>query len=384
MKLNILAIDKDSDTLTHIKELLNSLKIEGNFFFTENEEEALSIMSENQINLVLSDIRTPQVNGVDFLDIIKEKYSSAIRVVLFEQKSKIDLLLTSVVSSHKFIAKPIELEKFETILLQTVQLNNLLASENLRKVINKIKKFPTLPQTYIDIEAELNKDSFSLQKISDIIYNDIFVTTRILQVVNSPYFGLAQSITDIRQAVNLLGITMIKSIILYTQIFCSFEGNMRVEQLQKSIWEHSLQVAHNSKKLISHLWDKKDAETAYIAGLLHDIGKIIVINTEEFIYDILKLMKAKNIEYNEAEKIVLGTTHAEIGGYLLSLWGLPQIIVDSVLNHHDISKIDREKFSILSSVFFANIISKSDEIASEFFIKNGYERFLHEITPLFK
>ena len=205
---------------------------------------------------------------------------------------------------------------------------------------------------------------------------------KILQVINSPFVGLPQDITDINQAVNLLGITMIKSIILYVQIFSAYESNMRVEKMHREIWDHSLKVAKNAKLLVSNLGDKKGAETAYISGLLHDIGKIIIINTEDYIYEILELMKLEDIEYNEAEKKILGTTHAEIGGYLLSLWGLPEIIVESVLHHHNISQTNYGKIDIVASVYLANECTDSAELDSEYLIDIGYENLLPEIVSL--
>jgi putative nucleotidyltransferase with HDIG domain len=239
-----------------------------------------------------------------------------------------------------------------------------------------------LPQTYIEIEEELNKENFAIKNISDIVHKDMAIATRILQVVNSPLFGLAKNITDIQQAISLLGITMLKSLILYTQIFRSFEGNMRVENIQKEIWEHSLKVANTSKLLVANFGNRNEIETAFISGLLHDVGKIIIINNEKFIFDILELMKSENIEYNEAEYKILGTSHAEIGAYLLSLWGLPNIIVNSVKNHHKISKIENNIISVETAVFIANEYNSNLILDSKLFMDNGFENLMPQILSI--
>ncbi len=382
MKLNILLINDNDKTRSHIEELLKTIKNEGELFFSKNGTDALAKLDNTNLNIVISDIQSPQVDGKEFLDVIKNKYPSLIRVVLFEQENQMDLLLKSIASAHKYISKPVELEQFRTILTEANQLYNLLDNENLRAIINRIDKFPLLPQTYIDIEDELNKEHFSLQRISEIVHSDIFISTRILQVVNSPFFCLPRNVTDIKQAVNLLGITMIKSLILYVQIFNSYEGNMRVENLHKEIWNHSLKVANNAKLLSSNLGDKKDIETAYIAGLLHDIGKIIIINTEDFIYEILELMKLENIEYNDAEKKLLGTTHSEIGAYLLSLWGLPKVIIESVLHHHNIHQTNTEKLDIKTLVYLANACAEETQMNPDFLAENGFEKISSEVFAL--
>lgn len=382
MKLNILTVDKNPSILSQISELLNSSQFEGKYYFTQTIDEAFSIIKKNEINIIICDLNIPQINGIDFLEVLKDDFPSIIRIVLFDHENQIELLLKSVVSAHKFISKPIDSEKFYKIITQTLMLNSFLIEENVLKVLNQIESFPSLPQTYIEIEEELNREDFSIKNISDIVHKDMAIATRILQIVNSPLLGLARVITDIQQAVSLLGMTMLKSLILYTQIFRSFEGNMRVENIQREIWEHSLKVANTSKLLVANFGNRNDIETAFISGLLHDVGKIIIINNEKFVFDILELMKSENIEYNEAEYKILGTTHAEIGAYLLSLWGLPSIIVDSVKNHHKISKIDNNIISVQSAVFIANEYNVSSTLDSKLLLESGLENLAPQILSV--
>lgn len=382
MKLNILTVDKNPNILSQISELLHSSQFEGKYYFTQTIDEAFSIIEQNEISIVICDLNIPTINGVDFLEVLKSDFPSIVRIVLFDHENQIELLLKSVVSAHKFISKPIDSEKFYKVITQTLLLNSFLIDTNVLNILNQIESFPSLPQTYIEIEEELNKENFAIKNISDIVHKDMAIATRILQVVNSPLFGLAKNITDIQQAISLLGITMLKSLILYTQIFRSFEGNMRVENIQKEIWEHSLKVANTSKLLVANFGNRNEIETAFISGLLHDVGKIIIINNEKFIFDILELMKSENIEYNEAEYKILGTSHAEIGAYLLSLWGLPNIIVDSVKNHHKISKIENNIISVETAVFIANEYNSNLILDSKLFMDNGFENLMPQILSI--
>jgi len=382
MKLNILTVERDVAVLSYLEELLSKLKVEGKLYFTKSNEEAISIMKQSDVNILISDIKNPQINEDDFLDFVKEEFPAIIRIALFDKSNHIELLLKSVVSAHKCISKPIDSEIFNKIILEILNQNTLLVDENLRAVINKIDSFPSLPRTYLEIEEELSKESFSIKKISDIVHKDMAIATRIIQVVNSPLFGLAKNITDIQQAISILGITMVKSLILYTQIFKSFEGNMRVESIQKEIWEHSLKVAKISKLLIANFGNRNEIETGYISGLLHDIGKVIIINNEAYIYEILEIMKSENTDYNDSEKRVLGVTHAEVGAYLLSLWGLPNVIVNSVKNHHKISRIDNNILNIQTSVFIANEYNTNSKINQELLLNNGFEKIIPQILSI--
>ncbi|MDA3861947.1 MAG: response regulator [Melioribacteraceae bacterium] len=390
MKLNILFVDDEANVINGLKRMLRTLKENWEFFFAESGQEALEIMKQTQISVVVSDMRMPNMNGAELLEIVKEKYPSTIRIILSGQSNE-ELALKSTRSAHKFISKPVQPEILKQTIKQSYELHEFFNDENLRKVINGINRLPSLPKTYLEIENELGKESFSLQRVVEIINNDPIMSAKILQVVNSAFFGIAQNITNIEQAVNLIGTYTIKSLIIYVQVFKSFEGNKYVEQLLTNIWEHSLAVAKNAKKIATTLGiNKKDVEAAYMAGLLHDIGKILILSSAIYHKDIFEEMDSNGLTYNDAEQEVLGTSHSDVGGYLLRLWGLPEIVVEAVLQHQDIVRFGNENIDVLVAVYFANIFANvpkeeamnTDKIDYEFVRENGFENKLSEIIDL--
>ncbi len=382
MKLNILFVDDEANIIRGLKRILRTLKDNWNFFFAEGGNEALEIMEQTKINVVVSDMRMPNMNGAELLEIVKEKYPSTIRFILSGQSNE-ELALKATRSAHKFIAKPIEPEMLKKTIRQSFSLHQQLDNENLRKVINGINRLPTLPYTYLEIEKELSKDVFSLQKITTIINSDVVMAAKILQLVNSAFFGLPQNISNVSQAINLLGADIIKSLIIYVQVFKSYEGSKNIHTMLNDIWSHSLKVANNAKKIIHNLGNKKnDAEAAYISGLLHDIGKIVILSSNSFHKDILKKMKEKNYSYNLAEEEVLGISHAEVGGYLLRLWGLPETVVETVLHHHNSALLNDESIDILTAVYFANTFTNSSKLDDRFNSKNNSDKNISDIRDL--
>lgn len=379
MKLNILFVDDEVNVINGLKRMLRSLKEDWEFYFALSGTEALELMHQNNMDVVVSDMRMPNMNGAELLELIKKKYPSTIRIILSGQSNE-ELALKSTRSAHQFISKPFEPEKLKQTIRKTYNLHKFLDDDSLRKVINGLGRLPSIPKTFFEIEDELGKESFSLQKIAEIIRNDLVMSAKILHIVNSAFFGLAKNISDINQAVNILGANTIKSLIIYAHVFKSYKGSAQVEQMLKNIWEHSLRVAKGSKNIMTSLGDSKsEVEAAYMSGLLHDIGKIIIVDCDKYRNEILSKMELDKLKYNEAEKLVLGTTHADIGAYLLRLWGLPEIVTEAVLHHHDANRFEEGDINILTAVHLANVIVESPDLDGEFIKKNGLENKLSEI-----
>ncbi len=264
-KLKILFVDDEINVILGLKRMLRTLKNEWNFFFAQSGFEALEIMKDNEINVVVSDMRMPEMNGAEFLLKVKELYPATIRIILSGQSNK-TLALESTRVAHRFISKPAEPEVLKQTILESYNLYKSLNNEVLRSVINGINRLPSLPKTYIEIEKELSKVDFSLQKITQIVSNDMIMSAKLLQIINSAFFGLPQNILSLGQAVNLLGATTIKSLILYIQVFKTIEDNKKFETLLKQIWEHSLRVANNAKSIISQIGNNpKAGEETYVA-----------------------------------------------------------------------------------------------------------------------
>jgi len=241
-----------------------------------------------------------------------------------------------------------------------------------------------VPETYLKLEEALSKKDFSLMEIVKIIKNDIAMSAKILQLVNSAFFTMTSDVSDISTAINLLGANTIKSLVLYVNVFESFEGNRELNNHLSEIWRHSLTVANVSKKILAlRVTNKEELEECYMAGLLHDLGKIIILNEKSYGGRIFQLQKEKGISYNEAEKEIMKITHAQIGGYLLNLWGLPEKVVEAVLFHHSINDLTFNEFNLSSAVYLANLFVNNPEAETEVIKKFDIENEVREIINLF-
>ncbi|MDD3365432.1 MAG: HDOD domain-containing protein, partial [Syntrophomonas sp.] len=204
---------------------------------------------------------------------------------------------------------------------------------------------------------EMESPDPSLKKIAEIIAQDLTMTARVLQLVNSSFFGLASKVTHPQQAVALLGINTLKALVLNIQFFSAFHTRPSVHFSAEHLWKHSLMVG-NGARLIIHLEspDPKLEEKAMIAGILHDIGKLPLLELPDHYARLNAFTNDQQCSPIEAEYQLLGTSHAEVGAYLLGLWGLPDFMLEPVLFHHHPSILKEKGFSVLTAVHVANAL----------------------------
>lgn len=335
--------------------------------FASSGKEALRKMDANSIDIIVTDMRMPQMDGAQLLEKVKNKFPSTIRIILSGHSDN-EMAIRSSNVAHQFIAKPCDADTLKSKIAKTVKLRNLLSDKSLIKVINGIGELPSLPDTYIQLNDELKKEDVSIGNVGNIVSKDITMSAKILQLVNSAFFGLPTKVTNPNQAVNLLGINIIKSLILYVSSF----GDPKIPEKSKfyleTLWEHSFMVGNICKQIaqIENL-SKEISDDAYTAGILHDIGRLIFLKNEYYYDYVFSLMDEKKVTFLQAEKELFRATHSEIGGYLLGIWGLPESIVEAVALHYTPEIISDTEISVLPILYIANklaILKVSGDIYS--------------------
>jgi HD-like signal output (HDOD) protein len=198
----------------------------------------------------------------------------------------------------------------------------------------------------------------SLEDIGAIVGRDMGMTAQILKLTNSAFFGLCRQLASAHEAVAYLGLDTIKSLVLSIHAFSQFEkadaGALKIEAL----WNHSMDVGSSAKR-ISKLesQDNKLAEGAFTAGMLHDVGKLVLAVNLPGEYKEATRLWESGVELVQAEHLLFGANHADVGGYLIGLWGLPVPVVEAVALHHSPSRATQPAFSPLASVHAANALN---------------------------
>lgn len=216
--------------------------------------------------------------------------------------------------------------------------------------ISEIQNLATLPGIATEIMSLTESDRASMKEISKIIEKDMTIASKILKIANSPLYGYQRKIDTIQKALVLLGIKEVYNIVVGISVYSTFVNVKSNSQFdQDSFWEHSAGCGRVAKIIADNLRLKFDG-SEFLAGLLHDVGKLILDQyfQREF-SQIMTLMVEKDISFYDAETELFDITHAEIGALLLECWNVPQNVTRAVKNHHtpELAKEHRELTCII-------------------------------------
>jgi putative nucleotidyltransferase with HDIG domain len=197
-----------------------------------------------------------------------------------------------------------------------------------RGEILSVKDLPTLPHVLEEVTKLVEDPDASSEAIAKVIGTDQVLSAKVLKMVNSPIYGFPGRISSIQHALVLLGFNVIRGIIISTSVFDMMVQNM------KGLWEHSLGCA-TACNIIARRAGFEDPEEYAVAGLLHDLGKVVTaVQLPDLHKTILETVKAKELTYFRAEKDVMGFGHDRINAWLARHWGLPPNIREAMARHH--------------------------------------------------
>lgn len=352
--INILFVDDEPNILDGLKRMLRPMRREWEMCFALGGEEALNVLAEKEIDVVVSDMKMPGIDGARLLHEVKTNYPQIVRIILSGYSEK-EMVIKSVGTAHQYLSKPCDAEVLKKVVSHTCQLRDLLTDEKLRRLVSNLNSIPSLPTLYKELMEELGNDNPNMRKIGETVKKDMGMTVKILQIVNSSFFGLRRTISDANQAIDYLGLDLMSSLALGIGVFSQFEGKNKVSASLSTLWDQSMIVA-NLAKAIAKDENPDIANDAFTAGLLHEIGKVVLtVNLPEKVEEVEALKIKENISESEAESRIFQTTHAEIGAYLLGLWGLPHRVVEAVAFHHNPSSFPTNVFTPLTALYIANI-----------------------------
>lgn len=327
---SILFVDDEVQILKALKRLFHN----GNYevMFAENANEALQILESREFDLIITDVRMPEMDGFELLKIVKEKYPLTLRVTLSGYTDSKNILKALEDNLAKlYIFKPWDNQELLSTIDRLFEVQALLNDSDLLALINNITDLPTVPNLYREICQLIEEDS-SIELIARKIEMDQSIASKILRVANSAFYGAKTG--NIVQAIMYIGLTNVKNIVLSNSVFNEF-GNHKNSHF--SLWEHVNITNKLMNAIYSRLLGKKVPNVFASAGLLHDVGRVIVLNYYMNVHEQMLTEAAAHPEKSiiELENELIGTNHQYIGGYLLNWWEIPHPIVEAAMFHHD-------------------------------------------------
>lgn len=348
-KKAILFVDDEKSILRSLKRAF--LDSDYQLYFADSGAMGLAALKAKKIDLVVSDMRMPQMDGYQFLSRVKKEYPEVVRLILsgFTQEETVYKALIDG-SAKMYVAKPWDNQKLKNLIRQLLEIREALQQQRLLDVVNTIDQLPTLPAIYHEIMGLIDRNA-DFDKIVAVVEKDPAITAKVLQVANSAYFR--SSTASLKRAAVFIGLMNLKDIVLGCSVLealdCKGLGKFSIE----SLWEHFVRSNGLVHNLYERIHDEKVDETAGAAGLLYDVGLLVLLRyfPEQFKDIMAHCRQHADVSLVEAEEQVMGVTHAQLGAYVLSWWNLPHPIIEATLYHHDPlsdSVVNREFVSLIA------------------------------------
>jgi HD-like signal output (HDOD) protein len=346
----ILFVDDEVAILDGLRDLLRRERRRWDMVFAVGGVEALEELTRQSFDVVVSDIRMPGMDGAALLTRIKADYPHTARIVLTGHADR-DAMLRALPVAHQFLSKPCDANALRVAIERTQALNVLLASQEIRAVVGSLVSLPSVPQTYLALTQAAQDPRKGIGDMADIVRRDPAMSSKVLQVVNSAYFGSRQGVASIQQAVMFMGIELLKGLALTANVFKQSKalGGLSLEDLQ----QRSLRTACLARRFV----DPKRGDEVFTAALMLDVGQIVIALGMPQQHAGIRAEAADGTRtLHEVELGRLGVTHAEVGAYLLGVWGLPFSIIESVAYHHRPSALGDGPCETLAALHVADAL----------------------------
>ena len=313
-KLRILFVDDEKNLLDGLQVLLRRHRRNWDMTFALGGKKALEILKSASFDLVITDLRMPEIDGITLLAAIKEKYPQTIRIIL-SGTMEVDSTLQAVAVTHQFLSKPCNADTLQRVIerINTLIDFNENKLDRICQMIGRMNKLPSVPTVYAQLLKSTNDETVTAKDIATLLEQDMACRAKILQLVNSSFFRRARSITRMEEAVNYLGINLIKQITLASEVFSAAEYDENINGFSiNALQRHALLTAAIARQIVK---DKHQANDAFLAGMLHDIGLLVFASgsPDQFGKTLATARKEKRPLYI-VEQELCGITHADIGG----------------------------------------------------------------------
>ena len=298
-------------------------------------EEALALLAHESVDLVISDMRMPGMDGHQFLKQVRSLYPAIMRTILSgfaEGRDVINCLRDG--SARMYILKPWDNTRLLVEVEKLLQLGELFSRRQLLEVFNNLRDLPTVPEMYSRVCA-LVEDDAGVEEIARVVEQDQTVTAKLLQVANSVYYNMSTG--SVRQAIIYMGLTNLKTVVLGLTVLKQLDGLHGGFFSKDVLWDHADRVNRMTHAIFERCVGRSMKDSEATAGLLHDIGRILLLKdyAQPYAGVSRSVFQNKETTFRETEKSLMGISHDEVGGFLLNWWSLPHPIVEAAMFHHD-------------------------------------------------
>jgi len=349
-KKRILFVDDEPAILAGLQNLLYKDRKRWDMVFALGGQLGLDEIRKAPFDIVVSDMRMPGIDGATLLNVIKDECPATVRIMLSGHADR-EAIVRALPALHQLLSKPCDAATLRSAIERSIDGIDVDRDIKIRQIVGGIDKLPTPSNIFFDLSRLMQSSTTSVSDVARVVTRDPALSAKLLQLVNSAYFGTGQATTSIHQAVALLGTDRLRYIALTASVFsapetpCSFS----LEDMQQK----SMRAADLARTFA----DPEQRDEAFASTLLHDVGHVVLAlcRGPEFKEFTERVRRGEDLLQVELE--LFGVTHAEVGARLLAIWGLPTAIVDVVQFHHDPGSAPESRRKLASIVHVADAIA---------------------------
>jgi HD-like signal output (HDOD) protein/CheY-like chemotaxis protein len=334
--IRVLFVDDEPRVLEGLKRMLRPKRNEWQMTFVGSAQAALDALKSEPCEVVVTDMRMPGMSGAELLEVVQREYPDTIRLILSGQ-AETESVMKALGVSHQFLSKPCDAEILQGTIARAFTLRDLAGNPAVKTLVARINKLPALPATYQQLVECLKSPNADMDDVANIISRDPSMSARLLKLVNSAYFGLAKPVAEVARAGALLGLDRIMALVLGQGLFTGVDmPNVRGFSME-ALWTHSLATATAAHRIaIDEGFERDQVAAAFLAGMLHDIGQLVLAMGMPQEYErVLELARQRPENAHDIETLELQASHTDVGAYLVGLWGLPISIAEAIAFHGD-------------------------------------------------
>ena len=353
----ILFVDDELNVLHGLQRMLHSMRDEWAMEFVTSGDAALAVLDREPFDVIVSDIRMPGMDAPALLEEVARRHPGMVRLILSGHAER-DAVMRTVSVTHQYLSKPCDARTLKETVARALARRRLVANERVKTLVARIRTLPSVSTVYTDMMVELRRPEPSSVSVGQILAADAAMTAKLLRIANSAFFGFRTPVSNTIQAVQVLGLDTVRSLVLTLNIFSELDVKGTNRTVLGALWRHSMSTGSYAKTITAHETESLTMlADSFAAGLLHDVGRLmLVIHFRDGFSEALSLAAAQKIPIWLSEQEVFGTTHAEVGAYLLALWGLPDAVVDAVAWHHRPVESSIRTFGPLTAVHAADVL----------------------------
>jgi HD-like signal output (HDOD) protein len=374
----ILFVDDESRILDGIRRMMRADRNRWDMQFAVGGDAALQACEQARFDVVISDMKMPGMDGATLLAKIRDRFPGTVRIIL-SGYSEVTLTTRAVPVAHRYLAKPCDATELRSTIERMCDLQEIIPSPEIRNFVTAIGELPSPSSSYEALTAAVRGPSVSVEGVTKIIEQDVAMSAKVLQLVNSAFFGLAKPLANVQSAVGYLGLETVKSLASESEAFRVFVPDPRIDAgVCEAIQQHAQRTAAIAAVLPV---DSQIKEVLVLAALLHDIGRFVLASRMPDQFCSTQRWSAEHkCEPFEAEEELLGTSHAEIGAYLLGLWGIPNAAIEAIGHHHRPTRIPHTGLDVTVAVYVADLLAHEGSAVTD--LRESDRKCLEELGIL--